>query len=198
MYSASSDEILAQKAKEGDTAAFEELFEKYKDRILNFVYRIIGNRETAKEVTQDVFLRVYRNLDIFDPKKRFATWIYTIARNMAKNSLRDRKYFRDISLEETISENGKTVRIGDALADPHLTPDKIAEDGELEDGMQNVLDSLPLRYKEVITMCYIMGMSKEEAARILKRSVITIKWRLRKGKALLMKRLSGHSASRRG
>jgi RNA polymerase sigma-70 factor (ECF subfamily) len=194
MQPAPSDEVLAHKAKEGDRAAFEELFERYKDPILNFVYRLIGNRETAKEVTQDVFLRVYRNLDIFDPDKKFAVWIYMIARNMAKNALRDKKYFRDVSLEQTVSERGRAVKVEDTLADPRSAPDAAAETGELEDRVQKALDSIPLKYKEVVTMHYIMGITKEEIARIMKRSMVTIKWRLRKGRMLLMRKMSTRSS----
>lgn len=198
MPSTPSDEVLALKAKEGDTGAFEELFERYKDPILNFVYRLIGNRETAKEVTQDVFLRVYRNLDIFDPGKKFSVWIYMIARNMAKNALRDRKYFRDVSLEQTVSERGKAVKVEDTLADPRSTPDAAVESGELEDRVQGALDSIPLKYKEVVTMHYIMGINIEEMARIMKRSMVTIKWRLRRGRALLMKKMGIRSRFQRG
>ncbi|MBN1354401.1 MAG: RNA polymerase sigma factor, partial [Candidatus Omnitrophica bacterium] len=103
-----SDEKLASMAKEGQRYAFEELFNRYKKPILNFIYRLIGQRETAEEVTQEVFIKIYNNLDMFIPDRKFTPWLYTIARNLAKNALRDRKYFRDVSLEQAVSEGEKT------------------------------------------------------------------------------------------
>jgi RNA polymerase sigma-70 factor (ECF subfamily) len=117
-----------------------------------------------------------------------------IARNMAKNALRDKKYFRDVSLEQTVSERGRAVKVEDTLADPRSAPDAAAETGELEDRVQKALDSIPLKYKEVVTMHYIMGITKEEIARIMKRSMVTIKWRLRKGRMLLMRKMSTRSS----
>ena len=102
-YDSSSEESLLLEAKKGDRAAFDVLYNKYKRPILNFVYRLIGNKETAEEVTQEMFIKAYKNLDIFDPKRKFSSWIYTIARNLAKNALRDKRYFRNVSLEKTRS-----------------------------------------------------------------------------------------------
>src|SRR5438132_2909667 len=74
----------------GDPQAFEELVERYQRRLLNFVYRTIGDRERAEDLVQEVFIRVYRHLHRFDRSKKFSTWAYTIASNLAKNELRNR------------------------------------------------------------------------------------------------------------
>jgi RNA polymerase sigma-70 factor (ECF subfamily) len=184
-----SDEALARMAREGDRHAFERLFERYKKPILNFVYRLIGNRETAEEVTQETFIRVYRNLDIFDPNRKFSSWVYTIARNLAKNALRDRKYFRDVSYEKPIAEEGGTSRLKDVLADPHAGPDIIAQDKELNRQAQEVLQMLPLKSREIITLCCIQGLTYKEAADILGCSVATIAFRLQKAKTLFLRKL---------
>lgn len=189
MVDRASDEILARMAKEGDTKAFEELFARYKRPILNFIYRLIGNKETAEEVAQEVFIKAYKNLDIFDPSRRFSPWLYTIARNLAKNALRDRKYFRDISLEKTISAEDRIIRLKDVIADPKASPDLIAEDKELAETAQKVLDSLPLKYREIITLCSVQGLTYKEAAAILGCSPATVGTRLNKAKILFMKKL---------
>src|SRR6186997_3002504 len=74
----------------GEERAFQELVERYQTRLLNFVYRTIGDREKAEDLVQEVFIRVYRHLARFDRAKKFSTWIYTIASNLAKNELRNR------------------------------------------------------------------------------------------------------------
>lgn len=184
-----SDEILAQKAKEGDIAAFEELFDRHKRHILNFVYRMLGNMETAEEVTQETFLKAYNNLDIFDPNKKFTTWIYTIARNLSKNALRDKKYFRDISLEQIVFSENDVIRLKDVIADPNMGPDEIAEDEELSDEAQKVLDSLPPDYREIIALCGIQNLTHEQAAAIIGCSIANISIKLKEAKSLFMKRL---------
>src|SRR5690242_7112526 len=74
----------------GDERAFQELVERYQTRLLNFIYRTIGDRERAEDLVQEVFIRVYRHLHRFDRSKKFSTWVYTIASNLAKNELRNR------------------------------------------------------------------------------------------------------------
>ena len=199
MAEKTSDEALASAARDGDIAAFNELFARYKMPMLNFIYRMIGIRETAEEVTQEVFVSVYKNLAIFDPKKKFVTWIYTIARNLAKNSLRDKKYFRDVSLEAAISSEDGSPCLKDVIADPSLGPDMIAVDDELAREAQQAIDALPLKYREVITLCSVQGMTYKEAAGVLGCSAMTIMFRLNKAKEIFMKRLEIEPAeSRKG
>ena len=189
MNDKSSDELLAKQAKEGDVAAFEELFNRYKRPLLNFIYRFIGNRQTAEEVTIEVFMKAYNNLDVFDPNKKFATWIYTIERNLSKNSLRDRKYFRDVSLEESVFDKDDSIKLKDVIADINASPDAIAQDEELSRLAQKILDSLPVKYKEVITLCSVQELSYREAAAILGISVAGVSVRLNEAKRLFMKKL---------
>ena len=75
---------------EGEQRAFDELVNRYQNRLLNFVYRTTGDRERAEDLVQEVFVRVYRHIHRFDRSRKFSTWIYTIASNLAKNELRNR------------------------------------------------------------------------------------------------------------
>jgi len=152
------DERLIVDAKAGSLEAFERLFDRYKKQILNFVYRLIGNRETAEDVTQEAFIKAYRNLDVFDPQKKFTSWLYTIARNLAKNALRDRKYFRDVSLDADIESDGRSITLKDMIADSSKRPDVIMRDGELQRQVEVVLASLPVEFREIITLCCIQKM----------------------------------------
>ncbi len=189
MIERSSDEVVAKRAQEGDMPAFEELYGRYRNAILNFIYRMIGNRQTAEEVAQEVFIKVYVNLRVFDTAKSFATWIYTIARNLAKNSLRDKKYFRNMSLEENISGTDEIMKLKDVIADTAPGPETIAEDADLAEEAQRVLNLLPEEYREVIALCSIQGLSYKEAAAILECSAATISVRLNEAKELFMKKL---------
>src|ERR671938_1524964 len=74
----------------GEERAFQELVERYQTRLLNFIFRTIGDRERAEDLVQEVFIRVYRHIHRFDRSKKFSTWVYTIASNLAKNELRNR------------------------------------------------------------------------------------------------------------
>src|SRR5207237_4316696 len=74
----------------GEERAFTELVERYQTRLLNFIYRTIGDRDRAEDLVQEVFIRVHRHLHRFDRSKKFSTWVYTIASNLAKNELRNR------------------------------------------------------------------------------------------------------------
>jgi RNA polymerase sigma-70 factor (ECF subfamily) len=184
-----SDELLAKFAKEGDARAFDELFIRYKKPILNFIYRLIGNKETAEDVALEAFMKVYENISIYDPNKKFSTWLYTIARNLAKNSLRDKKYFKDRSIEEAIAEGDETLHLKDMIEDSSLRPDVIAQDNELAEEAQKVLNGLSEEYREVITLCSIQELTYEEAAKILGCSIATVSNRLEKAKELFVKTL---------
>ena len=88
----------------GEERAFQELVERYQTRLLNFIYRTIGDREKAEDLVQEVFIRVYRHLHRFDRTKKFSTWVYTIASNLAKNELRNRSR-NPLVLFQTIKGN---------------------------------------------------------------------------------------------
>lgn len=184
-----TDEMLAQMAEGGDIKAFEELFDRYKRPIMNFLFRVLGNAETAEEVAIETFMNAYNNLDAFDPNRRFSTWLYTISRNLAKNAIRDKKYFRDVSMDAVISEDGTAITLKDILVDDSVRPDIAAESEELSRMAQNVLDSMPVKYREVIALCCVQGMTGKEAAAILNCSAANISRLLTEAKVLFMKRL---------
>ena len=89
-FSGLDDAKVVQAFLDGDARAFTELVLRYQTRLLNFIYRTIGDRERAEDLVQEAFVRVYRHLHRFDQSRKFSTWIYTIASNLAKNELRNR------------------------------------------------------------------------------------------------------------
>src|SRR5438874_3191202 len=116
----------------GEERAFQVLVERYQIRLLNFVYRTIGDRERAEDLVQEVFIRVYRHLHRFDRSKKFSTWAYTIASNLAKNELRNRsrnplvlfQAFRGTSEEDDrpLQFEDTTSRPDDMYRKRHLRP----------------------------------------------------------------------------
>ena len=183
-----SDYELIEKAQAGDRGAFDELYNRYKRRVLNFVYRMIGNRETAEELTQETFVKVYMNLANFKPKGKVSSWIYTIASNLTKNEFRDRKYFHDISLETVLFDEETKMTLLDVIATQKERPDKVVENKELCTKIQEVFDSIPFHYKQVLILCDLQGASYEEVAHIVGCSVGTVASRLSRARTIFMKR----------
>jgi RNA polymerase sigma factor (sigma-70 family) len=99
-----NDSQVVQKFLDGEERAFGELVDRYDTRLVNFVYRTVGDRERAQDLVQETFVRVYRHLHRFDQTKKFSTWIYTIASNLAKNELRNRSR-NPLVLFQTIRKN---------------------------------------------------------------------------------------------
>jgi len=182
------DEALIERAKAGDGQAFDELYAKYKRPILNFIYRMIGNKETAEELTQETFVRVYMNLSTFSPKGKVSSWIYTIAGNLAKNELRDKKYFHDIPLETIVVNDETSVKLSDLIAIHKKNPEEIAEDKELQESIQKIFDTIPEKYRQVLVLCDVQELSYEEVASIIGCSVGTVASRLSRARAIFMKR----------
>src|SRR5881275_3460393 len=108
----------------GEERAFTELVERYQTRLLNFIYRTIGDREKAEDLVQEVFIRVYRHIGRFDRSKKFSTWIYTIASNLAKNELRNRSR-NPLVLFQTIKKNWQADHRPLQFEDPQNRPDDL-------------------------------------------------------------------------
>jgi RNA polymerase sigma-70 factor (ECF subfamily) len=103
------DAQLVQRHLAGDPQAFSAMVDRYQTRLLNFINRTIGDRERAEDLVQEVFIRVFRHVQRFDPTKKFSTWIYTIASNLGKNELRNRSR-NPLVLFQTIKKNSSRTR----------------------------------------------------------------------------------------
>ena len=108
----------------GEERAFQELVERYQGRLLNFIYRTIGDREKAEDLVQEVFIRVYRHIQRFDRSKKFSTWVYTIASNLAKNELRNRSR-NPLVLFQTIKSNWEDEERPLQFEDTSARPDDL-------------------------------------------------------------------------
>lgn len=165
----------------GQAAAFDELVERYQRRLLNFVYRTIGDRERAEDLVQEVFIRVHRHLHRFDQTKKFSTWIYTIASNLAKNELRNRSR-NPLVFFQAIKKNWETDHRPVQFEDPHQRPDDLYRRRHLRELVEWTVGQLPGHHREVFVLRELEGKSYEEIAEITECNLGTVKSRLNRAR----------------
>lgn len=182
-----SDDSLVRDFKKGSKAAFEALFNKYKKPILNYVYRMLGNKALAEEIAQEAFMKAYIHLSKFKIGGSFQAWIYTIAGNLSKNAIRARKLRVAESLDKDISIGDDEVKLMDMVPDESNRPDLLAKKNEVEEKVQNAITMLEPDDRRVIILCDIQEKSYEEVSKILKVSVGTVSSRLFRARIKLAK-----------
>lgn len=166
---------------DGNSLAFEELVNRYQRRLLNFVYRTIGDRERGEDLVQEVFIRVHRHLHRFDQSKKFSTWIYTIASNLAKNELRNRSR-NPLVLFQTIKKNWEADHRPLQFEDRHHRPDDLFRKRHLKDLVDWTVRQLPEHHRVVFVLREIEGKSYEEIADITGCNLGTVKSRLNRAR----------------
>jgi len=154
---------------------------RYDRRIINYIYRIIGDRDRAEDLLQDTFIRVYRNIDRFDVNRKFSTWLYTIATNLAKNELRNAGrsplvYFQNFFFHKDDKQMFEA-------ADSSGKPDDNLYWKQLKSIVERAIDKLPDRHKLVFTLREKEGKSYEEISEILDCNIGTVKSRLNRARA---------------
>ncbi len=165
----------------GRSAAFQELVERYQKRLLNFVYRTIGDRERSEDLVQEVFIRVHRHLHRFDQSKKFSTWIYTIASNLAKNELRNRSR-NPLVLFQTMKKNWEADHRPLQFEDPHHRPDDLYRKRHLRELVEWAIGQLPEHHREVFVLRELEGKSYEDIAEISGCNLGTVKSRLNRAR----------------
>jgi len=166
---------------EGKQLAFDELMNRYQKRLLNFVYRTIGDRERAEDLVQEVFIRVHRHLRRFDQTKKFSTWIYTIASNLAKNELRNRSR-SPLVLFQTIRKNWEADHRPLQFEDRHQRPDDLYRKRHLRELVQWAVRQLPNHHRVVFVLRELEGKTYEEIAEITGCNLGTVKSRLNRAR----------------
>jgi len=177
-----TDEQLIAEFQEGAIGAFNVLVRRYKDQLMNFVYRYVGDFDEADDIVQEVFIRVYRNKEAYQPIAKFSTWIYTIATNLAKTQLRRRKRHAIFSLSRRPDEGEQRDH---ELHDSRYPADAEADRSLKQAIIQNALNSIGAKYREVITLCDIQELSYEEICSVTGLNMGTVKSRINRGRAQL-------------
>ncbi|HEY9061590.1 MAG TPA: sigma-70 family RNA polymerase sigma factor [Pseudobacteroides sp.] len=178
-----NEKYLLGLSKKGDIEAFEMLMEKYQKKVFNIALRLLGNYDDASEVTQEVFIRIYKSIGSFKGESQISTWIYRIATNVCLDELRKRKRKWVMSLDEEYhKENGDYII---QVEDDKPTPDVVMEQKTIKSAVKNAIDKLSEKYKLIIILRDIQGFSYEEISEIVKTPVGTVKSRINRARLQL-------------
>jgi RNA polymerase sigma-70 factor (ECF subfamily) len=179
---ARSDSEVVAAYLAGDRRAFDILVDRYQRRLLNFVYRTIGDRERGEDLVQEVFIRVHRHLHRFDQSKKFSTWIYTIASNLAKNELRNRSR-NPLVLFQAIRKDDDQDQRPLQFEDRHSRPDDLFRKRHLRELVEWAVAQLPEHHRIVFVLRELEGKTYEEIAEITDCNLGTVKSRLNRARA---------------
>ncbi len=182
------DQLLIRRAQQGDAQAVTELYMRYQRKVLNYLYRFVGNRQTAEDLTQETFVRVVRHLPSYRPTGPVGGWIYRIARNLALNRFRHERVAPEIPLDQPLgvdAEGEEGSSPSERLADPSPGPGQEAIAADLGKTVQAALLQISPLYREAVILCDVQGYAYKEAAELLGCPIDTIASRLARGRAKL-------------
>ena len=182
------DAALMLRVKRGNRAAFAELVEKYRQPVMNLVYRTLRDETEAEDLAQNVFLQVYKSRNRYKRTAKFSTWLFTIARNLCLNELRRRSRHRAESLEETHGEyEGQPQRQYEDKK--NFLPTETLLHSELAQKIEEALVELPENQRTAILLCRQEDLSYEEIARVLGCSLSATKSLIHRGREVLKQKL---------
>jgi RNA polymerase sigma-70 factor (ECF subfamily) len=189
----SSEALFIEKLQRGDSAAFEKLVGERSGEIYGLLYRLTENREEARDLTQETFLRAFQSIGSFRGDSDLRTWIYRIAINQARNRWRwwkRRRRDSTVSLDST-DDAGRQTLFGTLKSDKSRNPEQDTLAHEREDALRKALRGLRQVYRETVILRDIEGFAYEEIAVALEISVGTVKSRLARGRQELRRKLEG-------
>jgi len=173
----------------GNAAAFEELVLRYQDRLLTILEHLVGNHHQAEDLTQEVFLRVYRARKTYQPGAKFSTWLFRIAHHVALNALRDQGRRREVSLDRgpspDLSGVSRTQLEEVAQASSGAIPARRLDRTELQQIVRSALDRLNDRQRLAVLLSKFEGMSYAEIAEVMGLSASAVKSLLSRARAAL-------------
>lgn len=158
-------------AASGNRLAQSALITRHMPRVYRLAYRMVGNAALAEDITQDAFLRAWKQLPGWEPRAQFSTWLHTVTLNLCRDHFRKRR-------EQTMDELPERV-------DPGLRPDDAVDQTQRTDAIMAAIDALPERQREALILCSIEGRTNIEAAKILEISVEALESLLARGRRKL-------------
>jgi RNA polymerase sigma-70 factor, ECF subfamily len=193
-----SDTSLIERCQRNDVAAFNEIVARYKNKIYNYIYRMVGNGEDADDLTQEVFVKMYVALDSFRNQSSLSTWLYRIAGNLCidthrKRSRRELGFGGTVSsLDEPYGHDAGEEGQGREVADNTFEPAKMLAVQEMDLQIQGALAKLPEKMRAVVVLHDIEGLHYEEIAAVVDCPLGTVKSRLFNARALLREHLASY------
>ena len=179
-----TDEELISRFQEGDEQAYVELVNRFRNRLMSFIYRYVNDMEQAEDIVQDALLKLYTHRHYYKNIAKFSTWIYTIAANLAKTELRKKKS-RKVTY---LSQMGPEERDYELPAVEHDT-DELAQSEYIEKKIQAAIQKLPLHFRTVTILRDIQELSYEEISKIVDVPLGTVKSRINRARIQLQKEL---------
>lgn len=186
-YKSLTDEQLIFEFQQEDVEAFNEIVFRYKDRLVNFLYRYTGNRDESEDLAQDTFFKLYRSKHLYREIAKFSTWFYTIAINLAKTNLRKKGRYNSISLSDFDPDGEKDFDLPDTR---QISPDDSANASIENVYIQKAINSLNEKFREVIILRDIQDLEYDEIAKITDLPLGTVKSRINRGRERLKELLS--------
>ncbi len=181
------DALIVKDVLAGKPECFSLILERYQKPIFNFIYRFFGNYTLAEDLTQDTFLRCYQFLKSYDQKRKFSTWLYTVAKNLCIDHLKKRSPGREISLDYVLPVVEKKNSSRPQEKNPQQNCIRSQEDARLFEGLQELEPSRRL----VLVLYYFQGLTYQEIAETLSVPVSTVKIRIFRAKKALLGKMKG-------
>jgi len=170
------DVRLMLQVRDGDAAAFEELVRRYRDRLLTILEHLVGHREQAEDLAQDVFVRVFKARERYTPDAKFSTWLLTIANNVASNALRSRSRRREVGVPEGNGADSAPLALDQlAKAASGFMPTRALDKAEQAEMVRHAVAALNERQRMALMLAKFEGMSYQDIAQTMGLSVQAIK-----------------------
>jgi RNA polymerase sigma-70 factor (ECF subfamily) len=183
--------LLVRRCVAGDASAWEEIVQRYHRRIFNICYRFAGTSDDAQDLTQEVFIKMYRTLNTYDVGKgAFMTWVTAVTRNLLVDHFRKTKQDRlTDSLDSAPSEHEDAMPLATQIADPSRPPDAQVQSRETREAVHQALQKLSPELREAVILRDLQDMDYREIAGALKVPEGTVKSRINRGRAELARLL---------
>lgn len=176
-----TDEELVMAVLSGKNIYYTEIVRRYQGKLLLYLRHLIGGGDEAEDLLQNVFFKVYQHLSDFDQERKFSSWIYRIAHNEAVNYLKKKSRRRLVAWEDIVSSKDKLD-----TADERDSPEESWMRGELSHEVQEALEKLPKKYKEILVLRYYLDKSYAEMSHITGRPENTVATLLNRAKKKLL------------
>ena len=188
------DASLMLRVKQGDTEAFAELVDKYKQPVMNLAYRTLRDPTETEDLAQNVFVQVYKSAGRYEASAKFSTWLFTIARNLCLNEIRRRSRHPAESLDQTHAESDDQPLHQVADRRTAAAPQQLLQ-GELEEKVAQAIAGLPENQRTALLLCQQEELSYEEIAAVLGCSLSATKSLIHRGRETLKARLKPYLQS---
>ena len=187
MSDSNRDNLLIEQCLKGQQSSFSELIDEYKNMVFSLSYKMTNSLEDAEDISQEVFIRVYKSLYNFNPRYKFSTWLYQLTLNICRDRFRKGK-IPSVSLDTPPNKDDQKD-FSSIIPDNQNNPEDIIMGVEQTNFINDLITSLPLKYREVIILRHLKDLSYDEMSKILNISLGSVKTRLFRARELLKNKL---------